>query len=184
MKSKNELQKAINLAFTQIINIVDSLGESFACDVKKDGRIWFKKLHVESIDKANDAAKEMHGLYAFNFFNKEGLVMVKIVSNNGLYYVPANTGSLICLKKECSKAWGQLNIETKQPVKIEIKPKKEIFRPKMKVITVKKKEPTKKATIIRNLEPKKYNKDYYLYNGERYYFINKFIYTRWQKKQS
>lgn len=182
MKSKNELQKAINLAFTQIINIVDSLGESFACDVKKDGKLWFKKLHIESIDKANDAAKEMHGHYTFNFLNKEGLVMVKIFSDNGLYYVPANTDSLICLKKECSKAWGQLNIETKQPVKIEVKQQKETFSPKMKVITVKKKEPQKRVTIIRNLDPKKYNKDYYLYNGEKYYFTNKFIYTRCQKQ--
>lgn len=57
-----------------------------------------------------------------------------------------------------------------------MQPQKETFRPKMKVITIKRKQPQKTIIEIKNPKFNMYYKNYYLYKSQKYYYTNKFIY--------
>lgn len=180
MKLKNELQKAINLALQNVKSIISNVG--ILQGVSTITHEYIMILESDKLSLANQLASQFYGEYNINFIQKEAEILLQITSKNGAYFIKADTESIEIIQKQINKAWGQLLptqhkvIETKQPVKIEVKQQKETFRPKMKVISIKKKEPQKKVTIIKELKPKNYFKNYYLYKGQKYYYTNKFIY--------
>jgi hypothetical protein len=106
MKKQNELQQAINMAFTNAISIIENLGETTGLTLTKPSFIY-KTLEPSKMEAANDLASQIHGLYLLNFFEQDNKAMIKISGMNGQYILPASIDVLTVMKKHYSKAWGQ-----------------------------------------------------------------------------